>query len=105
MSWKHAILAAACGTVAPWLCAQSARGMEAPVRLKAGDAFIDTGAHVAHSGPLLADLDGDGKQDLLVGNFRGNIHVFRNTGTAREPRLVDEGFLKAEGEDIRIHNW
>jgi hypothetical protein len=79
--------------------------LEKPIRLKAGEAWIDTGAHIAHAGPLVIDIDGDGKHDLLVGNFRGHIQVYGNTGTNSGPVLEDRGLLQADGKDIRIHNW
>ena len=41
-----------------------------PVRLKAADSFIDSGPQWAHIGPCLHDVDGDGRRDLLVGDFR-----------------------------------
>src|SRR5271157_4393017 len=41
-----------------------------PVRLKAADSFIDSGPQWAHSGPCLHDVNGDGRRDLLVGDFR-----------------------------------
>jgi hypothetical protein len=37
------------------------------------------------SKPTLADLDGDGDLDLLVGNLDGNLVYFENTGTASTP--------------------
>lgn len=76
-----------------------------PVRLKAGSEYIDTGEHVAHSGPLLCDYDGDGLQDLLVGNFRGHIQVYRNAGTDEQPVLESKGLLEAGGGVLKIHNW
>ncbi len=76
-----------------------------PVRLKAGEAFIDSGRYIAHSGPQLFDLDRDGKTDLLVGNFKGHIQVFRNVGTNEKPVYEDKGLLEAEGEPAEINNW
>ncbi|HUF90001.1 MAG TPA: FG-GAP-like repeat-containing protein [Gemmatimonadota bacterium] len=41
-----------------------------------------------HYAPALADLDGDGDLDLVVGTWNQGILVFWNEGTAREPRFV-----------------
>lgn len=35
--------------------------------------------------PELHDLDNDGDQDLLIGNIRGDIHYYENTGSATNP--------------------
>jgi hypothetical protein len=35
--------------------------------------------------PAFADIDGDGKIDMLVGDWRGRLLVFRNTGTNARP--------------------
>jgi hypothetical protein len=78
---------------------------DAPVRLKAGDAYVDTGKYIAHTGPLVYDYDGDGKPDLLVGNFMGNVQVFRNTGTRESPVYEAKGLLQADGKDVKIPNW
>ncbi|RNE88520.1 FG-GAP-like repeat-containing protein, partial [Marichromatium sp. AB31] len=37
-----------------------------------------------YTAPSLADLDGDGDLDLVVGNWRGDLLFFENTGTASE---------------------
>ena len=42
------------------------------------------------SAPALADLDGDGDLDLLVGTAAGAIHVFRNGGTRTAPAFTAE---------------
>jgi hypothetical protein len=39
------------------------------------------------AGPFVADWDGDGKPDLLVGAGDGSVTFFRNAGTSREPKL------------------
>jgi uncharacterized protein (DUF2141 family) len=40
------------------------------------------------SAPALVDLDGDGLLDLVVGGEEGGALVYRNRGTATEPRFV-----------------
>ena len=84
---------------------KTAATFEPPVRLKAGDVFIDTGADIAYSGPSVFDLDGDGKRDLLVGNLCGHIQVFRNVGDDAARRFEAKGFLKADGKLVEIPNW
>ena len=83
----------------------TAQDLEKPVQLKAGDAPIDVGQYIAHAGPLLADYDGDGKPDLLVGCFKGHIQVCRNVGTRETPQFKDEGLLSVNGEPVLIKNW
>ena len=86
--------------------AAKTRGIfDPPVRLKAGDAYVDTGKYIAHTGPLLYDYDGDGKTDLLVGNFAGSIQLFRNTGTREAPGYEAKGLLEADGKPVKVPNW
>lgn len=102
LAFALAFLAAVAGAAAGQ---ETSIQLDPPVRLKVGQEFIDTGEHIAHAGPLLADLDADGNLDLLVGNFRGHVQVYRNTGTRAEPVYVDKGLLKAGGETVKIPNW
>jgi hypothetical protein len=37
--------------------------------------------------PVVADWDGDGKPDLIVGAYDGSVMWFRNIGTKKEPKL------------------
>jgi hypothetical protein len=79
--------------------------LEPPVRLKAGDAFIDTGQYVAHAGPLAVDLNADGKPDLVVGNFGGHFQVYLNVGSRAQPVYDDQGLLEAGGATAKVPNW
>ena len=46
-----------------------------------------------HLAPALGDLDGDGDLDLLVGTWNQDIRYFRNQGTAREAKWMEEPAL------------
>jgi hypothetical protein len=46
-------------------------------------------ARSANSTPALADIDGDGDLDAFVGDYRGDMFFFRNTGTAGVPAFAD----------------
>ena len=75
--------------------------LEKPVRLLVKGKPIDV--DVGHAVPFLLDLDGDGKRDLLVGQFgKGKLRVYPNVGTDRAPRFESWSYLKAGGEDARV---
>lgn len=71
-----------------------------PVRLEADWDPIDIGklSTFAHAGPWLADVDGDGDRDLVVGDFPGNFWLFENNGNDREPVYTSKGKFMAGGE-------
>ena len=50
----------------------------------------------------LVDWDGDGVQDLIVGDFSGLFRFFRNTGTNQKPRYANAVNLQAGGVDARV---
>ena len=49
------------------------------------------------AGPCVADWDGDGLLDLIVGCGDGSVIFYRNSGTAREPKLDEGQILIAAG--------
>ncbi|NYT27997.1 MAG: VCBS repeat-containing protein [Candidatus Thiodubiliella endoseptemdiera] len=53
---------------------------------KTGDDNPFNGIDVGYSSsPILADIDGDGDLDLVVGEFYGTIKYYQNTGTTSNP--------------------
>jgi hypothetical protein len=72
-----------------------------PVRLEAAGDVIDT--EVGHAAPFVCDFDGDGTQDLLVGQFGdGLLTIYRNEGTNAEPKLAAGVKFKEGKEDGRV---
>ncbi len=55
-----------------------------------------------------ADLDGDGKLDLVRGiPMKGHLHFFRNTGTQQRPVFADRVVLtdSQTGEPVKLSHW
>jgi hypothetical protein len=68
-----------------------------PTRLKAGGVpvRVDSG----YAAPCWADIDGDGKKDLLVGEIAGVIRVYKNLG---EGNLGTAQWLLADGAPAEV---
>ena len=65
-----------------------------PVRLEAARVPVRVESP-GYAAPCWADIDGDGRKDLLVGQFKkGKICVYRNLG---DDKLAAGEWLKAEG--------
>jgi hypothetical protein len=69
-----------------------------PVKLMAGGKPIDV--DVGHAAPFVADFAGDGVRHLLVGQFGGGkLRIYRNAGTAAEPRFDAFTWFRAGGAE------
>lgn len=72
-----------------------------PVRIEAAGKPIDT--EVGHAGPFVGDFDGDGVNDLLVGQFgQGILRIYRNEGSNAAPRLSAGTIFKGDDKDGRV---
>ena len=68
----------------------------APVRLMAQGQPINV--DVGHAAPFVADLKGNGKRVLLVGQFgEGKLRLYPNVGSKSEPRFEKFEWLQAGG--------
>ena len=70
-----------------------------PVRLETAGGYVKVESP-GYAVPCWADVDGDGKKDLLVGQFaKGKIAFFKNVGVAK---LAPRQWLQADGKDAEV---
>ena len=55
--------------------------------------------------PAMADLDGDGLEDLLIGIYTGEVLYFRNEGAPGSPIFYTYTELQSCGSTIDFFNW
>ena len=76
------------------LAVGSAAEFEPPVRLQADGVPVRVESP-GYAAPCWADIDDDGKKDLLVGQFRGGkIRVYKNLG---DGKLAGGKWLQSAG--------
>lgn len=71
-------------------------------RIKAGDSYLDMRSY---SAPLFYDFDKDGLKDLILGELKGFIRIYKNVGTEGRPLFDNYSKLQAGGADIVIPNY
>ncbi|MHC4461369.1 MAG: FG-GAP-like repeat-containing protein [Planctomycetota bacterium] len=57
------------------------------------------------SSPVILDLDGDGKKDLLVGNTNGQLLFYSNVGTDSAPTFSGYSFVESNGVPIDLPSY
>jgi hypothetical protein len=73
-----------------------------PIQVISGGKPIDV-ERDGHAAPFFGDIDGDGRRDLLVGEYHeGRLRIYRNVGTDREPRFDEYTWFKAGAELGRV---
>ncbi len=63
---------------------------------------VDLVVPSGRSSPVILDLDGDGKKDLLAGNTAGQLLFYSNTGTDGAPSFSSYSFVEADGTPIDL---
>src|SRR5712692_8232109 len=98
LSVSAALLVAAISTAPPEKArAGSAPELAPPIKLTAGGKPIDV--EVGHAAPCVADLKGDGKPCLLVGQFgEGKLRVYADLGSKTEHRFDKFEWFQAGGK-------
>ena len=75
-------------------------GFLEPTQISADGGLLDIGLMAE---PFMVDWDGDGLNDLLVGQFSpGKVSFFKNVGTNTVPVFEFQNFLQADGVDISV---
>lgn len=73
-----------------------------PRRLESVLGVIDHTMALGHTGPCVADVDEDGAKDLVVGDYSGHFHFYRNLGTTKQPRYAAPIPLQAGGVNAHV---
>jgi hypothetical protein len=78
------------------------RRLEPPALILDGEKPIDV--DMGHAAPAVFDFDGDGRKDLLVGQFQdGAGRIYLNLGSNAEPRFQGFTWLQTvDGRPVRV---
>ena len=80
-----------------------ATGQELDRPFRVGSSGTPIAVDQGHAAPLLFDIDGDGKRDLLVGQYGGGrLRVYLNGGSDSIPQFVEYHYLAAGDSLARV---
>lgn len=118
------VLLAAAGLVVAQTAADEASEEawhQAPFRIRVGAHLLDTSEPLqdggadervnqynkqGHAGPALADVDGNGIRDLVVGTYSGQFRFHKNMGTNEEPRFSERyTWLQSGDRPAAVSIW
>jgi hypothetical protein len=100
LRWTAAALAAALAAAGALAAGPEIR-LAAATRVNAGEWPLDV--EVGHATPNVVDWDGDGRKDLLVGQFGGGkLRVYLNRGTDAAPAFGAGSYVQAGGKDASV---
>ena len=72
-----------------------------PVQIQAGGQPINV--DMGHAAPFVADLNGDGKMVLLVGQFGdGKLRLYPSIGTKSDPKFDKFEWFQAGGKVVSV---
>ena len=96
-----AILVCLCAVAAGPAAPAASETLSPGVKILAGTQPIDV--EIGHAAPFYTDFDGDGVNDLLVGQFgQGKLRIYRNSGTNADPKFDKFQFFQAGGQDATV---
>tara|TARA_R110002072_G_scaffold80149_11_gene184384 strand:+ start:137 stop:427 length:291 start_codon:yes stop_codon:yes gene_type:complete len=72
---------------------------EAPIQLETTGKSFDT---LLYPTPVLQDLNGDGKVELVIGDLRGNLFQCDAQPDGKWSAMRP---MEAEGEPLKLNNW
>ncbi|MBI3928407.1 MAG: VCBS repeat-containing protein [Armatimonadetes bacterium] len=79
----------------------STASLEEPFLVQAGDRPIQV--EIGHAAPLPVDYDGDGRRDLLVGQFGdGKLRIYRNQGSDESPAFGSFEYFRAGAKEATV---
>ena len=71
-----------------------------PERIRAGNAYLGEGRYFPS--PVLYDLDGDKRPEILVGDLMGKVTVAKR----RDAKVdAEQPLLKRDGKPLKFYNW
>ena len=104
MTFSVSLLLAAAGTASAQDAARPEgldKELAAPFQVEADGKPINV--DIAHAAPFFGDFDGDGVNDLLVGQFgEGKLRIYKNTGTNAKPEYEGFEWFMAGGAEGKV---